>query len=96
MRPNSATSAIVEWFWVNNLHADDAGFSGRLANDPESLHNVSLGQTIHFTKEDIGDWMYRQDGKIIGNATACAALAHASAEEQQQVKEQYGIDCDWL
>ena len=38
--------------------------------------------------------MYLQDGKIVGNATACPALAHASAEERRQMKEQYGLDCD--
>ncbi|HLH11412.1 MAG TPA: DUF2314 domain-containing protein [Methylovirgula sp.] len=96
VRPDSDTSDIVEWFWVNDLRIDGADFSGRLANDPEDLHNVSLGQTVHFKREDIGDWMYRQDGKIVGNATACAALAHASPQERQQVKEQYGIDCDFL
>ncbi len=55
---------------------------------------VIIGEIIHFTKEDIGDWTYRQDGKIVGNATACPALMQASAEERQEVKEQYGISCD--
>jgi uncharacterized protein YegJ (DUF2314 family) len=94
VRPNNGGEAIVEWLWLNNLHADGADLSGRLADDPEAIHAVSLGQVIHFTKEDIGDWMYRQNGKIIGNATACAALAHASSEERQQVKDHYGIACD--
>ncbi len=44
---------------------------------PRRSHNVTMGQTIHFTRADIGDWMYFQNGKIIGNATACPALAHA-------------------
>ncbi len=83
----------IEWFWTNHLSVDGAGFSARLGNDPDMLRNVAYGQTIHFARGDIGDWMYWQDGKIVGNATACPALAHASAAERRQMKEQYGIDC---
>lgn len=87
-------SGPVEWFWAGDLRAEDNGYSARLSNDPERLHNVAYGQLIHFTRQDIGDWMYQRNGKIVGNATACPALAYASAQERRQMKEQYGIDCD--
>jgi uncharacterized protein YegJ (DUF2314 family) len=48
---------------------------------------------IHFTRKDIGDWMYLKDGKIIGDATACPALAHSSAEDRKQMEEQFGLVC---
>jgi uncharacterized protein YegJ (DUF2314 family) len=92
--PGEGAASQVEWFWVIDLHTEGATFSGRIGNDPEWLRNVSGGQTIHFTRQDIGDWMYFQNGKIIGNATVCPALAHASAEERRQMKEQYGLACD--
>jgi uncharacterized protein YegJ (DUF2314 family) len=84
----------IEWFWANHLHVEGADLSADIANDPEWLHDVARGQTIHFKRQDIGDWMYFQNGKIVGNATACPALAHASAEERRQMKEQYGLACD--
>ncbi len=79
---------------MHNLRVDGAGFAAEIGNDSETLRNVSFGDTIHFTRLDIGDWMYFQNGKIIGNATACPALAHASVDERRQMKEQYGIACD--
>jgi uncharacterized protein YegJ (DUF2314 family) len=94
VRPGASAVGQVEWFWTHGLRAEGAGFSAELGNEAEDLHNVSMGQIIHFTTQDIGDWMYFQDGKIIGNATACPALAHASAQERRQMKEQYGLDCD--
>jgi uncharacterized protein YegJ (DUF2314 family) len=96
VRPDKAATmpGPVEWFWVNTLRHDGAGFSGKIGNDADALHNVSFGQTIHFAKEDIGDWMYFQNGKIVGNATACPALAHASADERREMKEKYGLECD--
>ncbi|MGD0639348.1 MAG: DUF2314 domain-containing protein [Roseiarcus sp.] len=84
----------IEWFWTDNLRVDGTGFSAQLSNDPERVRNVSFGQTVRFTREDIGDWMYWQNGKIVGNATACPALAHATAEDRRQMKEQYGLVCD--
>jgi uncharacterized protein YegJ (DUF2314 family) len=96
VRPDrdSGASGFVEWFWTNHLRAEETGFSAQLSNEPEDLRNVAFGQTIHFARQDIGDWMYFQNGKIVGNATACPALAHASADERRQMKEQYGLACD--
>lgn len=94
VRPDGPATGQVEWFWASDLHAEGAGFSAQLSNDAENLRNVSFGQTIHFMREDIGDWMYFQNGKIVGNATACPALAHASAEERREMREQYGLACD--
>jgi uncharacterized protein YegJ (DUF2314 family) len=93
VRPGMSAPGQVEWFWTHNLRGEGVGFSAQIGNDAEELHNVSIGQTVHFVRQDIGDWMYFQNGKIIGNATACPALAHASAEERRQMKEQYGLEC---
>ena len=93
VRPDDSTPDKVEWFWTSDLRVDGAGFSAQLANDADTLQNVSLGQVVHFTREDIGDWMYFQNGRIVGNATACPALAQATAAERRQMKEQYGLDC---
>ncbi len=93
VRPDAPLAAPVEWFWATDLRVHGVDFSARLGNDPERLRNVTRGQIVHFTRQDIGDWMYRRYGKIVGNATACPALAHTSAEERRQMKEQYGLDC---
>jgi uncharacterized protein YegJ (DUF2314 family) len=94
VRPGEPTAGMVEWFWMHDLRAVGAGFAAEIDNDAGSLHHVTKGWTIRFTRRDIGDWMYFQNGKIIGNATACPALARASAEERKQIKERYGIDCE--
>ena len=95
IRPGAAgPGGPVEWFWAGDLRREGAGYSAQLGNDPDDLRNVSFGQVVRFVREDIGDWMYYQNGKIVGNATACPALAHASAAERRQMKEQYGLACD--
>jgi len=94
VRPDSEPTAFVEWFWCGELQGDGERFMARVHNEPDSLHNVRYGQLVSFVRADIGDWMYWRDGKMVGNATACPALAHASAQERRQMKDQYGVDCD--
>ena len=94
VQPREEGSGKIEWFWTRDLRTDGAGFAAEIDNDPEWLEHVQRGWTIHFARQDIGDWMYLQNGKIIGNATACPALAHASADERRQMKELVGIDCE--
>jgi uncharacterized protein YegJ (DUF2314 family) len=43
---------------------------------------------------DSRDWMYFLNRRMVGNATACPALAHASPEERRIMREQYGLVCD--
>ena len=94
VRPPALVRDPVEWFWTSRLRRDGDSFTAEIDNDAELLHNVSQGATVRFTRQDIGDWMYLQNGKVVGNFTACPALAHASAAEKRQMKERYGIDCD--
>ncbi|MCL2713708.1 MAG: DUF2314 domain-containing protein [Alphaproteobacteria bacterium] len=93
IEPNSRPPSKVEFLWMTNLKEDGDGFSAQVANEVEYLDNVRLGDTVHFKRSHIADWMYVQDGRIVGNATACPALAHGSAEEKRQMKE-VGIVCD--
>lgn len=94
IRPGDTASTRVEFFWMGNLKEEADGFSAQVANDVEYLRNVHPGDTVHFKRSDIADWMYLRDGKIVGNATACPALAHASAAERREMKERYGLACD--
>ncbi len=83
----------VEYFWMTEVEPAGDGYKGVIDNEPDSIRNVSDGQTISFKKEDISDWMYFEGDKIKGNFTACPALRHASREEQETMRERFGFDC---
>ena len=84
----------VEWFWTQSLRVDGSGFVAKIDNDPDTIKNVRAGQTIHFARQDIGDWMYMKNGKIVGNATMCPTMAHDSTANRLQMKIQLGVVCD--
>jgi len=83
-----------EFFWVGSIRRKGGGFEGKVANTPEIVRNVSSGQSLYFAKDDISDWMYRQGGKIVGNATACPLVARLPPQERKAVRDETGLDCE--
>ena len=93
VHPGASDRGFVEYFWIGDLSETASGFEGRIANKPENIRNAVAGARLAFSRADVADWMYFQDGKIVGNATACPALAHASAQEREYMRQQYGLVC---
>jgi uncharacterized protein YegJ (DUF2314 family) len=84
----------TEYFWISPFKEKDGAFLGKIDNTPRSVRNVKLGQTITFQTSDIVDWLYREDGKMFGNYTACALLKQASPSERKAFAQEYGLNCD--
>lgn len=85
--------SVTEHFWVIPFRRTDAGFAGLLANQPEKVHNVVLGQNIEFTRGDISDWGYTRDGRQVGSFTVCVMFKKMSKEEADYMRDKYGFDC---
>jgi len=54
-----------------------------------------MGQTITFDQSEIVDWIYVDDGDMKGNYTACALLKSAPAEEAEEFKRRFRLNCDF-
>ncbi|RWF43591.1 MULTISPECIES: DUF2314 domain-containing protein [unclassified Mesorhizobium] len=84
---------VTEHFWVVPFRRTETGFAGILANEPEEVHNVVLGQNIEFTRNDISDWGYTRDGHQVGSFTVCVMFKRMSKEEADYMRGKYGFDC---
>ncbi|UCI29590.1 YegJ family protein [Mesorhizobium sp. B4-1-4] len=84
---------VTEHFWVIPFRRTESGFVGILANQPEQVHNVVLGQNIEFTRDDISDWGYTRDGRQVGSFTVCVMFKKMSKEEADYMRGKYGFDC---
>ena len=84
----------TEYFWINELQQRDERFIGRISNAPRSVTNVSEGQRISFERRDIVDWLYRENGRMFGNYTACALIKREKPAEAEEFKKRYGLNCD--
>ena len=85
----------VEYLWVASPTATASGFEGIIDNAPRIVRNVRNGQRISFSRSQIIDWMYRdaKTGKMVGNFTGCALLAHESPKDAAEFRKAYLLDC---
>lgn len=81
-----------EHMWVMPFEQTNDGFSGTLANTPEKIMGLELGDTIEFTQDMISDWGYSINGEQKGSYTVCALTTKMSKSELRELK-QLGFRC---
>ena len=87
----------AETFWVMPFkRIDEAGkeeFEGPLANTPEVLKNVQLGQVVRFTRKDVADWGFVNRERQIGSFTVCVMFKRIPKQQADYFREHNGFDC---
>ena len=76
----------TEHFWCSDIKRDDTRISGIINNDAKTVTTVHLGQRIDITTEQITDWLYISDGKMVGNYTVRPLLHKMTQEEASEIK----------
>ena len=84
----------VEYFWVTGFSSSGGRFSGKIDNTPRMVRSVTAGQIIQFGENEITDWMYMDSGRMKGNYSACALLQREPKDQQEAVKNRFGLNCD--
>ena len=60
---------------------------GTINNDPNTVASVKLGDRIEIPDADITDWLYRRDGKMVGNRTLKPLFKQMPAAEVERLKK---------
>ena len=85
----------VEHFWITPFsELGDNKFEGIVANDPQIVTSVKVFQKIEFSKDQITDWGYEENGKQIGSFTVCALFTQMPEQQVKFYKENHGFVCD--
>jgi len=85
----------TEYFWISDFTRGDGTFSGRIDNTPRLVKRVRQDDVITFAESEIVDWMYRENGKLKGNYTACALLKREKKRDAEAFKRRFGLVCDY-
>ena len=83
-----------EYFWISRFTQEEGRLIGKIDNTPRLVRNVREGERITFKKSDVVDWLYRENGKMLGNFTACALIKHDPPRQAEAFKKEYGLTCD--
>jgi uncharacterized protein YegJ (DUF2314 family) len=82
-----------EHIWVAPFQVTSKGFTGTLAGQPRYVTHLENGQNVQFTRADVSDWGYVQDGKQKGSYTVCVMFKHMPAADAQRYRRDYGFEC---
>jgi uncharacterized protein YegJ (DUF2314 family) len=80
----------VEHFWCTDIINQNGVISAEIGNEPDSVKTVKLGQRITIKSDDISDWLYFRDGKMIGNYTLRPLMKMMSKEERRELERVLG------
>lgn len=76
----------AEVIWVEPFEADGGGFTGRLANAPNDLPGLSLGDEVRFGEAQVRDWAFwGEDGSLYGSFTTRVLLPRMRASQAARV-----------
>ena len=67
---------------------DGTNFRGKINNQPVDVKNVRLDQSVTVAPNEVTDWMFIKDGKLIGGYTTRVFYARLSPEKRAQFDQQ--------
>jgi uncharacterized protein YegJ (DUF2314 family) len=73
----------VEHMWVNEVRAEGDLIKGKIGNDPENLKRFHAGMACSFPRSRVSDWMYIDDGRLVGGTSIRLLRNRMSAAERK-------------
>src|SRR5580704_6068775 len=73
----------VEHIWLSDVKLINHHFEGRIDNQPRKITGVKLGQIVSVEPKDISDWLYIDNGKLVGGYTVRVHYSEMSPEQKQ-------------
>jgi uncharacterized protein YegJ (DUF2314 family) len=59
----------TEHMWLSPVRFDGTKFIGTVNNDPQDVSNVKIGDEVSVEPAKISDWMFVENGKLVGGYT---------------------------
>ncbi|MDR0878925.1 MAG: DUF2314 domain-containing protein [Treponema sp.] len=83
-RADSGSGFSREQIWLSDIHFSNGAWFGTAANTPFYISGFKKGDTLSFSTDDITDWMYIHDGKIIGGLSIKYLLEQIPENERDK------------
>jgi len=77
----------VEHIWLKDVSFDGKLFHGKVDNAPVDIKGARLGQEVTVSPKEISDWMYVEDGRLVGGYTICAMCENMTPAEKEKFEK---------
>ena len=82
---------MTEHMWMTDVTFDGTNFHGKLNNDPVDVTNIKIGDAVTLSPKEISDWMFVEDGKLVGGYTLRVLYSRESPEGKKQIDRETGF-----
>lgn len=83
-----------EHLWLTAVRFDGRDLRGKVDNDPIELKTPRLGEEVTVQPEEITDWMYIENGRLVGGYTLRVYYSRLSTTEKQQFTKTMGFSLE--
>jgi uncharacterized protein YegJ (DUF2314 family) len=73
----------VEHIWLSDVTFVGGRFQGKVDNEPVKIPGLKLGQVVSVNPDEISDWVYIKNGKLVGGYTIRAHYNELTPQEKQ-------------
>ena len=77
----TADGSSREHIWISHLTYDGKLLHGTVGDEPVNIPNLKFDEPVSFLPAELSDWMYLEDGKVVGGYTIRVLRKHMSASE---------------
>jgi uncharacterized protein YegJ (DUF2314 family) len=74
----------VEHIWLSDVQFVGNRFQGRVDNQPRKIRGLKLGQLVSVNPDEISDWLYVDNGRLVGGYTVRVHYSELSPEQKQE------------
>ncbi|WP_457673534.1 YegJ family protein [Thiolapillus sp.] len=73
-----------EYMWILPVWYNDGRFVGVIDNEPDKIRSVNIGDKVDVARNRIFDWMYVENGKLVGGYTLRVLRDNMSEKEREK------------
>jgi uncharacterized protein YegJ (DUF2314 family) len=74
----------VEHIWLSDVQLVGNLFQGRIDNQPRKISGLKMGEMVSVKPNEISDWLYIDNGKLVGGYTVRVHYNELSAQQKQE------------
>jgi uncharacterized protein YegJ (DUF2314 family) len=74
----------VEHIWLSNVKIVGNHFEGQIDNQPRKIGGLKLGQVVSVKRNEISDWLYIDNGTLVGGYTVRAHYNELTPQQKQE------------
>ena len=83
-----AKDGTAEHIWLADVKFTGNRFVGIVDNKPNKIPGLKIGDRHSVNPDEVTDWSYVENGKLVGGYTIRVLFAEMSSDEKQQFEKQ--------